>query len=429
MPVVFVGAGPGDPNLLTIAATQILEVADVIYHDELIPEEMLKLIPNAEPYRGIEQLVATAKTGQRVVRLQIGDPTIYGRLFEQMEALDAEGIEYEIIPGVTSATAAAAAARISLTHKTLGRTVAFVSAHDESIPVPDADTVIFYMGRPQRPGPVVTVERVSQEGQRILQNSADAKSPSIVISGAVADLKSLSLYGKRVIVTRAESGKLDAKLRALGADVISFPVIEIVAPADPEPLVHAIAQLSSYDWLIFTSANGVRAFFDRIRDLRTLRAKICTIGPATRAEVERHKLIVDVVPEEYVAEGLVSALPDDLTGKRVLIPRAAVARDVVPEELRRRGAIVDVVEAYRTILPTSTLPVPEAADWITFTSSSTVKNYLALTGRPKSKIASIGPITSATLRAHGLKPDVEAEEYTVDGLVDAIRRRTISDSD
>lgn len=429
MPVIFVGAGPGDPNLLTIAATQILELADVILHDELIPEEMLKLIPNAEPYRGIDQLVAEAREGKRVVRLQIGDPTIYGRLVEQMEALDAAGIEYDIIPGVTSATAAAAAAKVSLTHKTLGRTVALVSAHDDSIPVPDADTVVFYMGRPQRPGPVIAIERASQEEERILRNVEEAKAPSIVISGAVADLNSLPLYRKRVVVTRAESSKLDAKLRALGAEVIPFPVIQIVDPSDSAPLDEAVKNLSSYDWLIFTSANGVRSFFDRVSDLRTLRARICTIGPATQAEVEKHKLLVDVVPEEYVAEGLVSSLPGDLSGQRILIPHAAVARDVVPDELRKRGAIVDVVEAYRTIVPAALKPVPDQADWITFTSSSTVTHYLQLAGRPTAKIASIGPITSGTLRANGLEPDVEAEEYTVDGLVDAIRRRTVSNPD
>ncbi len=428
MPVVFVGAGPGDPGLLTIAATQVLEAADIVLHDELIPPEMLELIPNAEPYQGIEQLVSLAQQGLRVIRLQIGDPTIFGRLVDQMEALDAADIAYEIIPGVTAATAAAAAARISLTHKTLGRSIALVSAHDPSIPVPDADTVVFYMGRPCRPGPVVAVERASQPEQKILRDVSSAQSPSIVISGAVADLHSLPLYGKKVIVTRVESSKLDSRLRALGAEVISFPVIQIMPPENEQPLLDAIAEIHTYDWIIFTSANGVRSFFDRIKDLRPFRARICTIGPATQAEVEKNKLLVDVVPQEYVAEGLVSSLPEDLTGQRILIPRAAVARDVVPVELRKRGAIVDVVEAYRTIIPENSQADPGTADWVTFTSSSTVKNYLQLAGKPQARIASIGPITSATLRENGLEPDLEAEEYTVDGLVDAIRRRTISDS-
>src|SRR5690606_27454713 len=176
------------------------------------------------------------------------------------------------------------------------------------------------------------------------------------------------------------------------------PVIQIVDPENEAPLLQAIQNIHLYDWVIFTSVNGVKAFFSRIRDLRPFRAKICTTGPATQAEVEKNKLLVDVVPEEYVAEGLVSSLPDDLAGKRILIPRATVARDVVPDELRKREAHVDVVDAYRTIVPEQQHPKPGAADWITFTSSSAVTNYLALAGKPEARIASIGPITSDTLR-------------------------------
>jgi uroporphyrinogen III methyltransferase/synthase len=423
-PVMFIGAGPGDPGLLTVWAIQLLEKADVIFHDELVSKEILDLLPSARPYRDIAQVIEAVRQGRSVARLQIGDPTIFGRLVEQMEALDQAGIEYEIVPGVTAATAAAAAAGISLTHKTLGRSLAIVSAHDDSVPVPDADTVVYYMGRPKTAGPVVVVENATRENERILRDPAAAKAPSIVIAGAVADLESLPLYRKRVIVTRAETSRLNARLRALGADVIEFPVIRIAPPADAGPLDRAVANLRDYDWLIFTSANGVRAFFDRVRDLRSLRAKICAIGPATRAEVERHKLIVDAMPEEYVGEGLLRAMPEDLRGQRILIPRAAVARDVVPESLRRRGAQVDVVEAYRTLPPDPPPPPPGAADWVTFTSSSTVKNYLALAGKPQARIASIGPVTSETLRLHGLEPDAEAAEYTVDGLVEAILKQS-----
>jgi uroporphyrinogen III methyltransferase/synthase len=419
-PVMFIGAGPGDPGLLTIWAIQLLEKADVIFHDELVSKEILDMLPTARPYKGIAEVIEAVRKGKSVARLQIGDPTVYGRLVEQMEALDEADIEYEIVPGVTAATAAAAAAGISLTHKTLGRSVAIVSAHDDSIPVPDADTVVYYMGRPKTTGPVVVVENATRENERISHDPESAKAPSIVIAGAVADLASLPLYRKRVIVTRAESGRLNARLRTLGADVIEFPVIRIAPPADPGPLQHAVDDLRDYDWLIFTSANGVRAFFDRIRDLRTLQAKLCTIGPATRDEVEKHKLIVDAVPEEYVGEGLLRAMPEDLRGLRILIPRAAVARDIVPETLRQRGAQVDVVEAYRTLPPDPLTPPPGPADWVTFTSSSTVKNYLAMAGKPEARIASIGPITSETLRMHGLEPDAEAVEYTVDGLVEAI---------
>ncbi len=418
--VFFVGAGPGDPKLLTIRAAEAVRESDVVFYDELVSAEILVTIPQARPYHSVAQLIGAARSGQRVVRLQIGDPAIFGRLVEQMEALDAAGIAYEIIPGVTAATAAAAAAKVSLTHRLLGRSVAFVSAHDDSMPVPDADTVVYYMGRPQTTAPAIAIENASRPLQRIVRDPAQAKAPSIVISGAVADLKSLPLYGRRVMVTRASTSGLNNRLRALGAEVLEFPVIRIDPPSDPVPLRRSIEELAGYDWIIFTSANGVRCFFREVEDLRPLRAKLCTIGPATQAEVEQYKLKVDLVPDAYVAESLVAAFPANLAGQRILIPRAAVARDLLPAALRERGAQVDVVEAYRTVIPEPPPEFPGEADWVTFTSSSTVKNYLTLRGRPSARIASIGPVTSSTLRAHGLEPAVEAQEYTTDGLVSAI---------
>ncbi len=421
-PVLFVGAGPGDPELLTIRARKAIESADVVLHDELVTPEICALAREARRYEGTESLVQAAQTGRRVVRLQIGDPAIFGRLTEQMEALDAAGIPYEIVPGVTAATAAAAAARISLTHRTLGRSVAIVSAHDESVPVPEADTVVYYMGRPASNGPTVVVENATRPTERILRDPAQAAAPSITIRGAVANLKSLPLYGRRIVVTRAESSRLNVELRRLGAEVIEFPVIRIDPPLDDSRLRRAVDELPRYDWLIFTSANGVRRFFDLVRDLRTLRAKICAIGPATAAEIGKWKLLVDIQPAEYVGEALAAALPADLRGQRILLPRAAVARDVVPQMLRDRGAVVDVVDAYRTVVPEPSMPLPEHYDWVTFTSSSTVKNFLALAGPPKGRTASIGPVTSATLRKHGITPDVEAQEYTTEGLVHTILR-------
>ncbi len=422
-PVLFTGAGPGDPELLTLKARRAIEQAQAVFHDELVPEAIWSLSPHSQPYQNPAQLIAAAQSGFRVVRLQVGDPTIYGRLVEQMEALDLAGVPYEIIPGVTAATAAAAAAKVSLTHKTLGRTVALISAHDPATPVPEADTVVFYMGRPAQPGPALAVENASRPSQRIYrQDITHAEAPSIVIAGAVANLKSLPLYGQRIVVTRAESSRMNVRLRALGAEVIEFPVIEIVPPADPAPLHRAAASLDQYDWLIFTSVNGVTALFDRVDDLRGLRARICTIGPATKAAVEKLKLKVDVVPRDYVGEGLVAALPADLAGQRILIPRATIARDVVPDALRQRGALVDMVDAYRTIVPRQTASLPGTYDWVTFTSSSTVKNFLALAGPPTGRIASIGPITTATLRQHGLEPEIEALEFTTDGIVTVIER-------
>ncbi|MDP2997442.1 MAG: uroporphyrinogen-III synthase [Bryobacterales bacterium] len=241
------------------------------------------------------------------------------------------------------------------------------------------------------------------------------------------------LAGRRMVITRAEGqgGEFAAKLRALGAEVIEFPTISIRPAADFAPLDAAIARLGEYDWLIFTSANGVRFFAERLNaPPRELRVKVCAIGPATRRAVEELGLKVDIVPREYVAESLVEAFAgEDLSGKRVLLPRAAVARDVAPEALRARGALVDVVEAYRTVIPEDAAERAREIfgvrkpDWITFTSSSTVKNFLEAAGREALtgvRVASIGRVTSHTLREHGVAVDVEARVYTTDGLIEAI---------
>jgi uroporphyrinogen III methyltransferase/synthase len=228
---------------------------------------------------------------------------------------------------------------------------------------------------------------------------------------------------------RRQAAELAEPLEELGAEVLLLPVIEIQPPADPKPLERAVTCLDTYDWLIFASANGVRAFMERLSDIRMLRAKVCAIGPATAAAVEALHIKVDRMPKEYVAESLLEVLAaDDLAGKRVLLPRAAVARDLVPVELARRGAIVDVVEAYRTGVPeNATARVREVLarnpTWITFTSSSTVKNFVAIAGELSGiRVASIGPITSATARELGLTVDVEADPHTVPGLVAAISR-------
>ena len=241
------------------------------------------------------------------------------------------------------------------------------------------------------------------------------------------------LAGRRIVITRAEGqgGEFAARLGALGAEAIEFPTISIRPAADFAPLDAAIARLGEYDWLIFTSANGVRFFAERLKaPPKDLRAKVCAIGPATRRAVEELGLTVDIVPREYVAESLVEAFAgEDLSGKRVLLPRAAVARDVAPEALRARGAVVDVVEAYRTVIPEDAAERAREIfgvrkpDWITFTSSSTVNNFVAAAGRKALagvRVASIGPVTSRTLREHGVAVDVEAPVYTTDGLIEAI---------
>ncbi|MEP6963748.1 MAG: uroporphyrinogen-III synthase, partial [Acidobacteriota bacterium] len=246
----------------------------------------------------------------------------------------------------------------------------------------------------------------------------------------------LPLFGQRIVVTRdrRQSRDLAEPLEELGAEVVALPVIEICPPADRGPLDGAVANLDSYDWIIFTSVNGVRSFVAALDasagDLRKVRAKIAAIGPATRDAVEALHLKVDKMPAEYVAESLVEAFADeDLAGKRVLLPRAAVARDVVPVELGKRGALVDVVDAYRTEAPLDIEGrakdvLKRGADWITFTSSSTVRNFVEAVGAPALewvRVASIGPVTSATARELGLTVTVEANPHTVAGLVDAIR--------
>jgi uroporphyrinogen III methyltransferase/synthase len=264
----------------------------------------------------------------------------------------------------------------------------------------------------------------------------DLKPPATIIIGEVVGLRGklnwyerLPLFGKRIVVTRArgQAEALSMKLRALGADAIEVHGIEIQPAADYGPLDRAIANLNTYDWLIFTSANGVHFFFERLdrsaRDLRALRARICVIGPATRAALEALHLKVDVMGADYVAEGLLAALePYNLAGCRILLPRAAIARDLVPVELRRRGARVDVVEAYRTATPAIIPPAPKP-DWITFTSSSTVQNFVAAVGKAwlqGIQVASIGPVTSATARNLGLDITAEAATHTIDGLIAAI---------
>ncbi len=244
-----------------------------------------------------------------------------------------------------------------------------------------------------------------------------------------------SLRRKRVVVTRArdQASELAEKLAAVGAEVIEFPTIEFRPPADPRPLDEALAKLGGYDWLIFTSANGVRFFAERHPDLAAFRGRVCAIGPATKEAAEELGLDVAMVPREYVAESLVADFAsEDLSGRRILLPRAAVARDVVPDELRRRGAQVDVVEAYRTVIPEDAAARAIAIfggrrkpDWITFTSSSTVINFVEAAGAAALegvRVASIGPVTSATARRLGITVDAEAEEYTTSGLVAAMLR-------
>jgi len=486
--VYLIGAGPGDPELITVKGRRILERADAILYDHLAPDALLGLAPaHAERlYVGKKKsahafsqeeicgmLIDRARRGLTVARLKGGDPFLFGRGGEEAEALAAAGIPFEVVPGVTTPLGIAAYSGVPLTHREHTSAVTFVTGHAVNAidwnKLGQAETLIIFMGLTtfaeiaraliasgRAPDtPAMAVRWATRPDQETVTGTLDTlpeliaargmKPPAPIVVGEVVRLReklnwyeSLPLFGQRIVVTRAreQADALAARLEALGAHAIELPTIEIRPAADPAPLDRAIANLASYDWLIFTSATGVRCFVERLDgsafDWRSLRARICAIGPATRAAIEALHLKVDLMPAEYVAEGLLAAFADhDLTGKRILLPRAAVARDLVPVELARRGAQVDVVEAYRTAMPDDA-PARAAEvfthkpDWITFTSSSTVQNFVSAAGAgvlEGVKVASIGPVTSKTARELGIQVTVEAAPFTIDGLVEAILRR------
>jgi uroporphyrinogen III methyltransferase/synthase len=483
--VYLIGAGPGDPELITVKGRRILERADAILYDHLAPAALLSLAPaHAERlYVGKKKsartfsqeeicamLIDRARRGLTVVRLKGGDPFLFGRGGEEAEALAEAGVPFEVVPGVTTPLGIAAYSGVPLTHREHTSAVTFVTGHAVASidwrKLGQAETLVIFMGLTtfaeiaralissgRAPGtPAMAVRWATRPDQQTVVGTlatlpgliaaSGMRPPATIVVGEVVRLReklnwyeSLPLFGQRIVVTRAreQADVLAARLEALGAHAIELPTIEIRPPADPAPLDRAIANLASYDWLIFTSATGVRRFVERLdqsaADLRSLRARICAIGPATRAAIEELHLKVDLMGAEYVAEGLLAALAShDLTAKRILIPRAAVARDVVPVELTRRGALVNVVEAYRTVMPDDA-PARAAEvfarkpDWIAFTSSSTVQNFVTAAGVAALngvKVASIGPVTSNTARALGIEVTVEAAVFTIDGLVAAI---------
>lgn len=489
--VYLVGAGPGDPDLITWKGRKLLALADSVLYDHLASEHLLELAPKnceliyvgkkkavrAYPQEEIcAMMIERARRGLTVVRLKGGDPFIFGRGGEELEALADAGIPFEVVPGVTSPLGIAAYSGVPLTHRSHTKLVTFVTGHDVAgidwSKAGQSETLVIFMGiasireiareimahgRPAdtpalavrwgtRPDQETVTGTLATIADRIDQ--AQLKPPATVIIGEVVALhdrfnwfEKLPLFGQRIILTRSseQAAEFSERLRALGADTIELPVISIQPPQDPGPLNRAIERLATYDWLIFTSVNGVRFFLEQLdaseADLRSLKARICAIGPATRRALETLHLKVDLMPDEYVAESLVKAFAGEpLQAKKILLPRAAVARDLIPSELGRLGAQVDVVEAYRNIVPEdaerrarAVFHAEKKPDWITFTSSSTVKNLLAVAGREALdgvRIASIGPVTSETARSAGLKVDVEARQYTIDGLIQAILEQT-----
>ncbi len=477
--VFLVGAGPGDPGLMTRRSLELIAEADAILYDRLIPPGALDgARPDAElRYVGKEPgapalaqeainslLVELGRAGKRVVRLKGGDPFVFGRGGEEAEALAAAGVPFEVVPGVTAGVAAPAYAGIPVTHRDAASAVAFVTGHED----PERDesaldwealarfpgTLVFYMGignlpriaerlvaagrDPGEPAAVVasgtrpeqrTVTGTLAEIAQCVEN-AGVRPPAITLIGPVAGLRDTiawlerrPLHGKVVAVTRAraQASELAGRLRALGADVVETPAIRIEARAVELP------SPANFDLICFTSPNGVRLFFHALdADARALATvTVAAIGPGTAAELERHGVRPDVVPERFVAEGLLDALADmELAGRRALVARAAEARDVLPDGLRDRGAEVEVVALYETVpepLSADQLDALARASHVTFTSSSTVRFFLDGGGRiDGQRVVSIGPVTSATLRERGVEPDVEAERHDLDGLVTAI---------
>lgn len=497
--IYLVGSGPGDPGLFTVKGVRCLKEADVVVYDRLAPESLLKHTKTeaeliyvgkkpGEPSMPQEEinalLVDLGRAGKNVVRLKGGDPYIFGRGGEEALDLLEAGIPFEEVPGVTSGVAAPAYAGIPVTHRGVSTSVAFITGHEDPTKGKQdvdwkkvanaADTLVLYMGlgrlreisdeliaagkSPDTPtacvrwGTRTEQKTVSGTLGDIAEKVAEAalKPPAIIVIGEVVSLREAGLnwfeqrplFGKRIVVTRArtQAGELSEVLRGHGAEVLEFPTIEIQPPDDFEALDKAILELDGYDWIVFTSVNGVEAFLGRLRhhglDLRAVRrgTRISAIGPATADRVENAGLRVDVVPREYRAESLLEEISaHSLDGKRVLIPRAKVAREILPEKLREAGAIVNVPPAYESI-PSSegkedlkALMESGAVDCVTFTASSTVENFVSAFGREeaarlaeKTRIACIGPITADTATSNGLRVDVEADEYTIPGLVRSI---------
>ncbi len=494
--VYLVGAGPGDPGLLTARALELIASADVILYDRLIPPAALDgaradaelLFVGKEgggpsvPQEHTEALmIERAQAGASVVRLKGGDPFVFGRGGEEGLVLRAAGIDFEVVPGVTAGVAASAYAGIPVTHRGLSSAVALVTGHaqedgrdsagenESAIDWPALaafpGTLVFYMGvrrLPEiaaaliaagRPGSqaAAVVEAGTLPRQRTvnatLETIADAvvreqvRPPSITIVGPVAALAhelawlpARPLAGLSVAVTRAraQASGLARRLEALGASVIQAPVIRVRQLSDPaQPTLDP----SPYDLICVTSANGVQGLFARLDDgihprgdTRALAtARVAAIGPGTAGALAEHGVIADVVPERFVAESLVEALAD-VPVTRALIARAREARDVLPDALRARGAQVDVLELYETVaepLPAAALAAVREADYVTFTSSSTVRFFLQAAGQeaglsPSTRIVSIGPVTSATLREHDLEPSIEADPYDIEGMIAAL---------
>lgn len=493
--VFLVGAGPGDPDLITLKGKKLLEKADVVIYDYLANPKLLSYCrENAEKiYVGkkggshtlsqqeINRLIVQkAKEGKLVVRLKGGDPFLFGRGGEELEALVEENIPFEVVPGITSAIAVPAYAGIPVTHREYTSTFAVVTGHEaegkektsiEFSSLTKIGSLVFLMGVKNLP---YIIENLKKEGKplntpvAVIQwgtlpkqktvtgtledivekvNKAGLSSPAVIIIGKIVKLRekfnwfeNKPLFGKKILVTRTrnQAGKLSELLEDLGAEVIEIPLIRIV-PLITEEVISVLEKIENYDWIVFTSENGVNIFMETLfklgKDVRVLgKAKIAVIGKATKEVLAKWRLKADLVPtDNFTQEGLVEAFSKvDIKGKEILVPRAKEAREFLAEQLKRMGGKVKILPIYETLFPEDSEVklkkiLASGVDVITFTSSSTVKNFFKVVKSLDKKFldnlvfASIGPITSQELRNHGFNPTIEAKISTIEGLVEAIK--------
>ncbi|MBU0513649.1 MAG: uroporphyrinogen-III C-methyltransferase [Proteobacteria bacterium] len=493
--VYLVGAGPGDPGLITVRGAELLGRADAVVYDYLANPAHLALVPaeaqkiyvgkkagqHTLPQEEINALlVRLAREGRTVVRLKGGDPFVFGRGGEEAEVLAEAGVPFEVVPGVTAGVAAPAYAGIPVTHRDHNVALTFITGHEDPAKKRtdvdwralawDKQTLCFFMGVGNLPRitaklikhgrdpatPVAVIRQGTTPQQRTLTGAlaeiatkverAKLTPPAIVVVGTGVTLRhkldwyeKRPLFGRRVAVTRTreQASALASALAELGAEVVETPTIRIVPSEDYGPLDRAIGRLPEYDYLVFTSPNGVTHFWERLaaqgQDARWLGGlRLAAIGPATAQALAERGLTSDIVPEKFVAEGLIEALASEqLEGQRILLPRAARAREILPDELRRQGATVDVVAAYRTVPPEGDQArrvFETGVDLVTFTSSSTVTNLHKMLGDDFLRllqgtiVAAIGPITADTARDLGLTIHIEAAKHTIPGLVQAIRQ-------
>ena len=494
----LVGSGPGDPGLLTIKGRECIEAADVLVYDYLCNPELLRYAPatteriyvgkkardHTLPQEEINKLIVKlAHEGKTVTRLKGGDPVLFGRGAEEAAELAEAGVRFEIVPGITSAIAGPAYAGIPVTHRSHSSQLTIFTGHeDPTKPETSLDyaklsqadgTKVFLMGverigeitgqliKHGMPGdtPIALVRWATLGRQRTLTGTladipekvkaANFKAPAVAVVGTVVNeraqinwFENRPLFGKRIVVTRTrhQAGALSRQLAEQGADVIELPTIRIEKPKDMLEFGRMVQDCHTYDWIVFTSPNGVDAFFEVFyklyNDARSIGGvRIAVIGPGTAQKIKQMHLAVDLMPEkDFVAEGLVKAFKDhqNMENVTVLWVKAEETREVIANELTGLGAIVDEAIAYRTVPETQDNAAAierfksEGADMITFTSSSTVDCFfdLGLELPEDIEIASIGPVTSRTIEKHGLKPSLEARSHTIPGLVEAILKQT-----